>query len=70
MISTSTTSTALSVAAHDIGQYVKYNPSGRKIVQEIGAKTQIMELMTHEDQEVRYQSLLAVQYVSHSPPVL
>lgn len=32
-----------------------------RIVQEIGAKQRIMELMTHEDQDVRYQALSAVQ---------
>lgn len=35
------------------------------VLQEIGAKQRIMELMTHEDQEVRYQALLAVQKYMH-----
>ncbi|CAG8776842.1 3782_t:CDS:2, partial [Acaulospora morrowiae] len=51
----------LAVAAHDLGQYVKYYPNGKKFLQEIGAKQQIMELMTHEDPEVRYHALIAVQ---------
>lgn len=61
LLSTSTSVTVLAVAAHDIGQYVKHWPEGRKIVQDIGAKNQIMELMTHEDADVRYQALLSVQ---------
>ncbi len=36
-----------------------------RILEEIGAKRRIMELMTHEDQEVRYQALLAVQKYMH-----
>ncbi|CAO3663627.1 unnamed protein product [Umbelopsis ramanniana] len=62
LLSTSQNPLVLSVAAHDIGQYVKYsNKDAKKIVQEIGAKQRIMELMTHEDQDVRYQALSAVQ---------
>ncbi|TPX32306.1 hypothetical protein SeMB42_g07636 [Synchytrium endobioticum] len=61
LIATSTSPLILAVAAHDIGQYVKYAPDGKRIVQEIGAKTQIMELMTHPDSAVRYEALLAVQ---------
>ncbi|KAJ1560011.1 V-type proton ATPase subunit H, partial [Nowakowskiella sp. JEL0078] len=60
IIGTSSNNTVLAVAAHDIGQYVKYYPNGKKIVQEIGAKQQIMELMTNQDPDVRYQALLAV----------
>ncbi|KAJ3393328.1 H(+)-transporting V1 sector ATPase subunit H [Entophlyctis sp. JEL0112] len=42
-------------------QYVKYVPAGKKFVQENGTKAQIMQLMTHENSDVRYQALLAVQ---------
>jgi V-type H+-transporting ATPase subunit H len=58
---TSTDPTTLAVAASDIGQYVKYIPDGKKLVQEIGAKTRIMELMTNPNADVRYQALLATQ---------
>ena len=61
LISTSNSPTVLAVAAHDIGQYVKFYPAGKKFIQEIGAKQQVMELMTHENPDVRYQALLAVQ---------
>jgi len=67
MLATSNSPTVLAVAAHDIGQYVKYFPHGKKNVQKLGAKQKIMELMTHEDSEVRYQALLAVQkYMVHA----
>ncbi|CAG8564357.1 11047_t:CDS:10, partial [Gigaspora rosea] len=66
LLSTSTDNVVLAVAAHDLGQYVKYYPDGKKILQEIGAKQRVMELMTHEDPEVRYNALIAVQkYMSH-----
>jgi V-type H+-transporting ATPase subunit H len=72
----------LAVAVHDIGQYVKYYDRGKKsvycvvmlsaingvhrIVTDLGAKTRVMELMSHEDSNVRYQALLSVQLlVSH-----
>ncbi|KAI9019815.1 ATPase, V1 complex, subunit H [Hyaloraphidium curvatum] len=61
LLATSTDPQTLAVAANDIGQYVKYYPQGKKLVQEIGAKTRIMELMTSDNPDVRYQALLAVQ---------
>ncbi|CEP16084.1 hypothetical protein [Parasitella parasitica] len=66
LLSTSASPLVLSIAASDIGYYVKHSSkAGRNILQEIGAKQRIMELMTHEDQEVRYQALLAVQKYMH-----
>ncbi|KAI9311755.1 armadillo-type protein [Obelidium mucronatum] len=61
LLAPGSTNLVLAVAAHDIGQYVKYCPAGKKYIQESGAKTQIMQLMTHENSEVRYQALIAVQ---------
>jgi len=51
----------LAVAAHDIGQYAKYYDRGGIVLNELGAKTRIMELMGHNDSEVRYQALITVQ---------
>ncbi|KAI9509962.1 ATPase V1 complex subunit H [Russula earlei] len=56
----------LAVAAHDLGQYVKYHERGKKVVTDLGAKNRAIELMSHSSQEVRYQALLSVQrLVSH-----
>ncbi|CAG8696189.1 6690_t:CDS:2, partial [Acaulospora colombiana] len=94
LVTSNDDNTVLAVAAHDLGQYVKYYPNGKKynpfyvyillndpgnvvltgsigfdlrFLQEIGAKQRIMELMTHEDSEVRYQALIAVQkYMAHA----
>ncbi|KAI8967525.1 armadillo-type protein [Mycotypha africana] len=66
LLSTSNSPLVLSVAASDVGYYVKYaTKGGKNLLQDIGAKQRIMELMTHEDQEVRYQALLAVQKYMH-----
>jgi len=67
LLNTSTDPLVLAVAAHDIGKYVKYCDRGKKIVTDMGAKTRVMELMAHEDPDVRYQALMSVQLlVSHS----
>ncbi|CDZ96853.1 Vacuolar H-ATPase V1 sector, subunit H [Phaffia rhodozyma] len=51
----------LAVACADIGHYVKNYESGKKLVNNMGAKTRVMALMTHENPDVRYRALLAVQ---------
>ncbi|KAJ3342660.1 H(+)-transporting V1 sector ATPase subunit H [Gonapodya sp. JEL0774] len=61
IMATSKESKVLAVACHDIGQYVKFYPEGKKFVQEVGAKQHIMELMASEDSDVRYNALLATQ---------
>ncbi|KAG0306139.1 H(+)-transporting V1 sector ATPase subunit H [Dissophora globulifera] len=59
LLSTSMDPTVLSVAANDVAQYVKRDPSSKKFLQDIGVKQRIMELMSHPDQEVRYNSVNA-----------
>ncbi|KAF9646849.1 ARM repeat-containing protein [Thelephora ganbajun] len=56
----------LAVASHDIGQYVKHYERGKNILTVLGAKTRVMELMSHSDSDVRYHALISVQrLVSH-----
>ncbi|KAK3830591.1 MAG: armadillo-type protein [Linnemannia elongata] len=59
LLSTAGDPLVLSVAANDIGQYVKRDPSSKKFLQELGVKQRIMELMSHPDQDVRYNSVNA-----------
>ncbi|KAI8064318.1 armadillo-type protein [Gilbertella persicaria] len=62
LLSSSTDPVVLAVACHDIGQYVKYNSiDGKKHLEALGAKQRVMELMTHQDSDVRYQALCATQ---------
>ena len=52
---------ALAVACHDVGQIAAVVPRGRAVVTECGGKAALMTLMTHEDEDVRKQALLATQ---------
>ncbi|KAI9179473.1 H(+)-transporting V1 sector ATPase subunit H [Blastocladiella emersonii ATCC 22665] len=61
LLVTSSDPIVLQVAAHDLGQYIKHHPTGKKLLQDIGAKHRLMEMMTHENADVRYQALMAVQ---------
>jgi len=66
LLGTSEEPLVLAVAVHDLGQYVKHYERGKKVITDLGAKTRIMELMTHTDSNVRYHALLSVQQlVSH-----
>ncbi|CEQ40858.1 SPOSA6832_02514, partial [Sporobolomyces salmonicolor] len=57
----------LAVAANDIAQFVKFYDNGKKAVEDLGAKARVMELMSHQDPDVKYQSLVATQrLVSHA----
>uniref|UniRef100_A0A915DUR1 Methyltransferase HEMK2 n=1 Tax=Ditylenchus dipsaci TaxID=166011 RepID=A0A915DUR1_9BILA len=51
----------LSVAAHDLGEYVRFYPSGKEIVQQLQGKDVLMELLEEQDPNVRYHALLAIQ---------
>ncbi|XP_065352554.1 V-type proton ATPase subunit H isoform X2 [Cloeon dipterum] len=51
----------LSVASFDIGEYVRHYPRGKNIIEQLGAKQLVMQLLGHEDYNVRYEALLAVQ---------
>ncbi|KAG9049243.1 H(+)-transporting V1 sector ATPase subunit H [Tulasnella sp. UAMH 9824] len=61
LLKESTDPVVLAVAAHDIGQYTKYYERGKKTLSDLGAKTRVMELMSHENSDVRYQALLTTQ---------
>ncbi|KAL1928691.1 hypothetical protein VTP01DRAFT_2477 [Rhizomucor pusillus] len=62
LLSTSSDASILAIACHDLGQYAKYSgKDGKKRLQDLGAKQKIMELMTHQNQDVRYQALSATQ---------
>ncbi|KAG2228215.1 hypothetical protein INT45_011007 [Circinella minor] len=62
LLSSSNQFEILAIACHDLGQYAKYSGSdGKKYLHELGAKQRVMELMTHEDPEVRYHALSATQ---------
>jgi len=51
----------LSVASFDIGEYVRHYPRGKHVIEQLGGKQLVMQLLAHEDPNVRYEALLAVQ---------
>lgn len=67
LLNDSSDPTVLAVAAHDLGQFVKYCDRGKKAVADLGAKTRVMQLMTHENADVRYRSLISVQRLLSQP---
>lgn len=51
----------LCVAAHDIGEFVRYYSRGKMQVEQLGGKEAMMRLLTVPDPNVRYHALLAAQ---------
>lgn len=70
----------LSIAAYDLGEYVKNRPLGRRylcllmlswcnhsrFLEDLGTKQQLMHLMAHQNSDVRFNALSSVQkYMSN-----
>ena len=52
----------LAVAAHDLGQFIKFGgDKAKSTINDLGGKTRVMELMSHENGDVRYRALMTVQ---------
>nr|CAG4651729.1 EOG090X044C [Triops cancriformis] len=51
----------LAVAAYDLGEFVRHHPRGKHVLEQLGGKQLVMQLLGHEDPNVRYEALLAVQ---------
>jgi len=61
LLETSKDPLVLSVANHDIGEYVRYYPRGKHVIETLGGKHLVMQYLAHDDPNVRYEALLAVQ---------
>ncbi|KAL3108542.1 hypothetical protein niasHT_015464 [Heterodera trifolii] len=61
ILETSSDPLPLSVAAHDIGEYVRHYHRGKTIVEQYQGKQAVMKLLSAEDPNVRYHALLAIQ---------
>ena len=56
----------LAIAAFDVGQYIDHHPIGKKNIDKLETKHDIMKLISHEDSDVRYNALNSVQkYMSN-----
>lgn len=51
----------LSVACFDAGEFARFHPRGRSLIQELGLKVPLMKHMEDKNPDVRKQALLAVQ---------
>lgn len=51
----------VSIAAHDIGEYVHFHPRGKYLVEQLGGKQLLMQHLTNEDPSVKYAALIAIQ---------
>merc|ERR1719216_663347 len=61
LLETSKDPLILSVACFDLGEYVRHYSRGKHVLEQLGGKTMVMTLLAHEDPNVRYEALLAVQ---------
>jgi V-type H+-transporting ATPase subunit H len=51
------------IACHDLGQFVRYYPRGKRLIEDLGAKVKIIELMDFNNEEVRKHALLCTQKI-------
>lgn len=61
LLETSKDNLVLSVACFDLGEYVRHYQRGKHVLEQLKGKTLVMSLLGHEDPNVRYEALLAVQ---------
>merc|ERR1719175_35809 len=61
LLETSRDPLVLCVACFDLGEFVRHYARGKHVLEQLGGKTLVMALLSHEDPNVRYEALLAVQ---------
>jgi len=63
LVETSRDPLVVSVACHDIGEYARYYPRGKRVLETLGGKQRVMEKLLAEDPNVKLCALLAVQKI-------
>ena len=53
----------VSIACYDIGEWVRFYPSGKAVVKALGAKDVVMELIEHADPDVTRHALQCVSKI-------
>jgi len=53
--------TIQAIACHDLGEFIRHYPRGKKTFDALGGKELVMIRMTHDHPAVKYEALLAVQ---------
>eukprot|EP00027_Filamoeba_sp_ATCC50430_P009043 CAMPEP_0168558436 /NCGR_PEP_ID=MMETSP0413-20121227/9973_1 /TAXON_ID=136452 /ORGANISM="Filamoeba nolandi, Strain NC-AS-23-1" /LENGTH=467 /DNA_ID=CAMNT_0008589565 /DNA_START=92 /DNA_END=1495 /DNA_ORIENTATION=- len=63
LLNTSTSPLVLAVACFDLGEFARFHPRGKVIIQQLGLKVPLMKLMESKDAEVKKNALLAIQKI-------
>lgn len=61
ILETSVDETSVAIAAHDVGEYVRVCPSGKRIIDKLDGKHSLMKLVGSSNEMVRQEALLATQ---------
>lgn len=61
ILETAEDATSTAIAAHDVGEYVRVCPGGKKIIEKLNGKHSLMNLVGSDNERVRQEALLAVQ---------
>jgi hypothetical protein len=62
LLKTSKDPVVLSIAAHDIGKFVAHGgDKAKKTISDLEGKMRLIELIGHDNAEVRYRALMSVQ---------
>lgn len=62
LVKTSRDPVVLSIAAHDIGKYIVHGgDKAKQTITDLDGKTRLIELIAHDNAEVRYRALMSVQ---------
>eukprot|EP01028_Stygiella_incarcerata_P013189 TRINITY_DN81603_c0_g1_i1.p1 TRINITY_DN81603_c0_g1~~TRINITY_DN81603_c0_g1_i1.p1 ORF type:complete len:463 (-),score=119.41 TRINITY_DN81603_c0_g1_i1:299-1687(-) len=62
LLDTSIDNRTVAVVCHDLGEFSRLHPRGKKIIRTLSVKEKIMRMMTtHNDEEVRKEALVCIQ---------
>jgi len=61
LINPKSSSETLAVACHDLGEFARLHPVGKRVCDRFAVKTRVLELMLDKDREVAREALLCVQ---------
>ncbi|CAL1275857.1 unnamed protein product [Larinioides sclopetarius] len=53
--------TAICIAAHDIGEYMKHYPRGKTVIEQLGGKDALLNLLSHKHPTVKFHALKSLQ---------
>lgn len=63
LVRTSKDKQVLSIACYDLGEFVRFHPRGRTLLNQMNVKVELMQLLLHEDADVRKNALFSLQKI-------